>query len=186
MLKKLVFVGAVLLIASASFATTPKGKYTDGIYAWDVEEWDGNANIKAESWNWPAEYKYLDVCVIPVKMDIGFWVRIKGCKDCEIRLKQNEIRKYSGELTLTVQCNVPIDLKARFDKLSGLQASFNTDFAKVTPSHLDPTGGDIVVSVGIKDVDMGAWAGDVVGTKIQVGNVTISVRPSVDPKLAGV
>ncbi len=148
-----------------------------------MEEWDGHNNIKGESWNWPAEYKYQPVCVIPVKMDVGFWVRVKGCKDAVLKLHQDQIRKYSGEITLTIQCNVSIDLKVDFAKLSGMP--FNTDFAKITPSHLDPTGGDVVVSVGLKDVDMAGWKAEQVGTCIQVGNVTISVRPSVAPQLAG-
>jgi hypothetical protein len=182
MLKKMFLVGALLLVTSASYAALPpSGSYT-GV---DVEEWDGHNNIKGESWSWPAEYKYQPVCVIPVRMDVGFWVRVKGCKDAKIILKQNQIRKYSGEITLNIQTNVNIDLKADFAKLDGLSASFNTDWAKVTPSNLAAPGGDVVVSVGIKDVDMSKWASDAVGTCIQIGNVTISVRPAVTPQLAG-
>src|SRR5512138_804002 len=126
MLKKmLIAVGAMLVLASASYATVPVGS-ANGV---DVEEWDGNANIKGESWSWPAEYKYQAVCVIPVKMDVGFWVRIVGCKDCSIRLHQDAIRKYSGETTLTVKCNVAIDLAADFAKLSGMPVS--KDWCKV-------------------------------------------------------
>jgi hypothetical protein len=180
MLKKLVFVGAVLLITSASYAALPPSGSWTGV---DVEEWDGHNNIKGESWSWPAEYKYQPVCVIPVKMDVGFWVRVKGCKDAKIILKQNQIRKYSGEITLTIECNVAINLKVDFAKLTDMPVS--TDFCKITPSDLAAPGGDVVVSVGLKDVNMAGWASSAVGTCIQVGNVTISVRPAVTPQLAG-
>jgi hypothetical protein len=182
MLKKMFLVGAMLLVTSASYAALPPSGSFTGV---DVEEWDGHNNIKGESWSWPAEYKYQPVCVIPVRMDVGFWVRVRGCKDAKIIMKQTQIRRYSGEITLNVQCNVAIDLKVDFAKLSGLQASFGTDFARITPSNLAAPGGDVVVSVGIKDVDMASWASDAVGTCIQVGNVTISVRPAVTPQLAG-
>ncbi|MCL5282022.1 MAG: hypothetical protein M1376_19180 [Planctomycetes bacterium] len=180
MLKKFVFVSAVLLIASASYAALPPSSSYNGV---DVEEWDGNNNIKGESWSWPAEYKFQPVCVIPVKMDVGFWVRVVGCKDAVIKLHQDAIRKYSGEVTLTIKCNVAIDLAVDFAKLDGMPV--NKDWCKITPSSLQPTGGDVVVSVGLKDVDMGGWKAEQVGTCIQVGNVTIKVRPAVAPQLAG-
>lgn len=180
MLKKLVFVGAVLLIASATYATTP----TSGFTGVDVEEWDGNANIKGESWSWPAQYLYQPVCIIPVKMDIGFWIRIVGCKDAVIILHQDAIRDYSGSTVLTVKCNVSIDLKVDFAKLSD-NLPFNLRSASITPNHLDPPEGNVSVSVKLKDVNMANWASEAVGTCIEVGKVTVSVRPSVTPKLAG-
>jgi hypothetical protein len=181
MLKKLVFVSALLFVTSASYAALPPSGSWTGV---DVEEWDGHNNIKGESWSWPAEYKFQPVCVIPVKMDVGFWVRVRGCKDCVIRLKQTQIRRYSGEVTLTIQCNVSIDLAVEFSKLSGMPV--NTDFVRITPSSLAAPGGDVVVSVGLKDVDMAGWQSEQVGTLVHVGNVTIKVRPNVAPQLAGV
>jgi hypothetical protein len=62
----------------------------------------------------------------------------------------------------------------------------STHFCKVTPSHLDPSGGDVVVSVGLKDVDMAGWKSGEVGVLVHVGDVTLKVRPSVAPQLAGV
>ncbi len=181
MLKKLVFVGALLLITSASYAALPTSGFEQGKV--DVEEWDGNNNIKGESWNWPAEYKYQAVCVIPVKMDIGFWVRIVGCKDCVLRLRQDSIRKYSGTVTLTVKCNVSIDLAVDFTKLEGMPVS--KDYCTINPTSLQPTGGDVTVSLGLKDVDLAGFKSEAVGTLIQVGSVTIKVRPNVAPQLAG-
>jgi hypothetical protein len=180
MLKKSIFVGALLLVTSASYAALPPSGSFIGV---DVEEWDGNANIKGEASSWPAEFKFQPVCVIPVKMDVGFWIRVVDCKNAVIRLRQNEIRKYSGEVTLTIQCNVSIDLAVEFAKLPGMPVS--TDFARITPSNLAAPGGEVVVSVGLKDVDLAGFLAEAVGNLIQVGNVTLKVRPNVAPVLAG-
>jgi hypothetical protein len=179
MLKKLVFVGALLLITSASYAAVP----TSGFTGVDVEEWDGNANIKGESWSWPAEYKYMPVCVIPVKMDVGFWIRVLGCKDCVIKLHQDAIRTYSGNTTLTIQCNVNIQLKVSFSKNSGMPAMDNS--TSITPSSLAAPGGDVVVALTLSNVDIAGFKTGI-GTTIEVGKVTITVRPDVVPTLAGV
>jgi len=181
MLKKLVFIGALLLITNASYAALPTSGFDSSRV--HVEEWDGNANIKSESWNWPAEYKYQAVCRIPVKMDVGFWVRIVGCKDHVLKLRQDSIRKYSGTITVTVQCNVSIDLAVEFTKLSGMPVS--TDFVNINPTSLQPTGGDVTISLGLKDVDLAGFQSSAVGTMIEVGGVTIKVRPNVAPQLAG-
>ena len=183
MLKKLVFVGALLLISSAVYAAKPDtGGYDSSKVDW--EEWDGNANIKAESWNWPAEYKYQAVCKIPVKMDIGFWIRVVGCKDCVLKLHQDAIRKYSGSLDLQIQCNVNIQLAVDFTKNAGMP-TINKDWCTVTPSTLDPTGGTVVISLGVKDVDLKGFSGQQVGTCIEIGSVVLKVRPNVAPQLAG-
>ncbi len=182
MLKKLVFIGALLLLSGAVYAAKPDGGWDSSKVDW--EEWDGNANIKAESWNWPAEYKYQAVCKIPVKMDIGFWVRVKGCNDLVLKLHQDAIRKYSGSIEVGIECNVSIQLKVDWTKASGMP-TINKDFLTITPSTLDPTGGTVVISLGLKDVDLKGFTGSQVGTAIEVGSVTISVRPNVTPQLAG-
>jgi hypothetical protein len=181
MLGKSVFVGALLLVTSASYAALPPSGSFTGV---DVEEWDGNANIKGEAWSWPAEYKFQTVCVIPVKMDIGFWVRVEKCKDCLIKLKQVAIRKYSGSIDINVQCNVRIDLAVEFAALPNIPIA---DYgASVTPNQLEVPGGTITVTAWVNNFDITQSANLKVGTMIQVGNVTLKVRPAVAPQLAAV
>jgi hypothetical protein len=182
MLKKMVFIGAVLLVSSMTYAAQPDLSGNGPNVDW--EEWDGNANIKAESWNWPAEFKYQALCKIPVKMDIGFWIRVVGCKDAVLKLHQDAIRKYSGSIDLQVLCNVNIQLKASWSKKSGMP-TINQDFLNVTPSDLDAPGGTVTVALGLKDVDLSGFNSGQVGTCIEVGSVTISVRPRVAPALCG-
>ncbi len=181
MLKKmLVVIGAMLVLSSASYAAMPPAGSYSGV---DVEQWDGNNNIKGESWSWPAEYKFQPVCVIPVKMDIGFWVRIEGCKDCVIKMKQNAIRKYSGSIDLNVKCNVKIDLAVDF---ASVVDGINDAGASITPNQLDVPGGTVTVSAWVNNFDIANSAKLQVGTMIKVGEVTIKVRPAVAPQLAAV
>jgi len=182
MLKKIVFIGAVLFISGTVYAAQPDLSGNGSSVDW--EEWDGNANIKAESWNWPAEYKYQAICKIPVKMDIGFWIRVVGCKDCVLKLHQDAIRKYSGNLDLQIQCNVNIQLAVEWTKKAGMP-TINRDWCTVTPSSLDAPGGTVSISLGLKDVDLSGFQTGQVGTNIEVGSVTLKVRPNVTPMLAG-
>ena len=127
MLKKILFIVAVLALgAPATFArdymhntldpntgiptgstyfnTTPTTVGNDQPNVnW---EYDGNTSErKAESWNWPATYDWQDICVIPVKMDVGIWIKIVDAKNKELKLKQVEIHKYAGSVTIGVVTN---------------------------------------------------------------------------------
>lgn len=49
---------------------------------------------------WPTEYKQVDVCVIPVYIEVGWWIEIKDCQDLEIVLEQvkcSELQVVTGE-----------------------------------------------------------------------------------------
>jgi hypothetical protein len=184
MLKKMFFVGALLLAANAAYATTPGSGWDPGV---SVEQWDNNANIKGESWSWPAQYKFQPVCLIPVKMDIGFWVRVINCKDAVIKMTQNEIRKYSGSTKLTIKTNVSIDLAVDFVPLDDqkIKDALGDYGASVDPDHVDPPEAQITVSAWVNDFHIDKSGALSVGSLIQVGNVTLKVRPSVAPQLKG-
>jgi len=184
MLKKMFFVGAVLLIASASYAALPPAGSNTGT---DVQEWDGNNNIKGESWSWPAQYLFQPVCVIPVKMDIGFWVRVVGCKDAVIKMTQNAIRSYSGEVKLTIKTNVSIDLAVEFVPLDdqAIKDALDDYGASVDPDHVDPPEAIVTIGAHVNNFKIDKSGALSVGSCIQVGNVTLKVRPSVTPKLKG-
>ena len=180
MLKKMVFVAALLLVTGAVYAAKPGSGIDTSKVDW--EEWDGNANIKSEVWKWPAEYKFQAVCAIPVKMDVGFWIRVVGCKDLVMKLQQVEIRKYQGQIAdIEVKTNVNIQLKADFSLVSGFPGA--VDYKSVSPEFLDAPGGKITVKAGIKDVDLSKLTPT--ADCIDVGTLIISVRPNVTPTLAG-
>jgi hypothetical protein len=179
-MKKCVLVLAVALLSVGAYArdyVTPEGSTVD----W---EFDGNhSERKAESWNWPATYDYQDICVIPVKMDVGFWIKVVDCKKKELKLKQVEIHKYSGTVDVALQTNVNIQLSVSWSKASGVDLGGYGHSESVSPSTLDAPGGTVTISLTLKDVNLANLTGG--QNCLQVGTVTLKVRPNLKPVLAG-
>jgi hypothetical protein len=178
-MKKCVFIVAIALLSVGAYArdyVTPQGSTVD----WEYDGW--HSERKAESWNWPATYDYQDICVIPVRMDVGFWIKVVDCKDKKIDLKQVEIHKYAGSVDVAIQTNVSIQLSVSFSKASGMP-TINQDSLSVTPSTLDAPGGTVTIALKVKDVDLSAMQGG--QNCLQIGTVTLKVRPNVKPVLAG-
>jgi len=187
MLKKSVFVLTVALLTVGAYArdfVTPAGDTVD----W---EYDGsNSERKAESWNWPATYDMKDICVIPVRMDVGFWIKVNGCKDLKLDLKQVQIHKYSGSVDVSITCNVNIALSVSWSKSSDIDLGGYSSSASVSPSTLDAPGGTVTVSLTLSDVDLQSIVKSTRGVAagqncVQVGTITLRVRPNVKPALAG-
>jgi hypothetical protein len=205
MLKKSVFVLAlVAMMVPATFGRDylhADGSWTSSATTVSDQpavnwEYDGaNSERKAESWNWPATYDFQDICIIPVRMDVGFWIRVVGCKDLNLDLKQVEIHKYSGSVNVTIQCNVNISLQVAWAKdadisLNGDLMSYSNSVS-VSPSTLDAPGGTVTVSLTLSNVDVAGIVKNssrgVAGGQncVRVGQVTLRVRPNVKPVLAG-
>jgi hypothetical protein len=180
MFKKRLLVVTVVLLAGAGYArdyVTPPNSTVD----W---EFDGSSSErKADSWNWPATYDYQDICLIPVKMDVGFWIKVNNCKDLVLNLKQVEIHKYSGTLDVSIVTNVNIALSVSWSKLSSVNLGSYSSTVAVNPSTLDAPGGSVTISLTLSNVDLSNLLG---GIKcLQVGTVTLKVRPNLTPQLAG-
>jgi hypothetical protein len=180
MLKKSLFVMTVALLTVGAYGrdyVTPAGDTVD----W---EYDGNhSERKAESWNWPATYDMRDICTIPVRMDVGFWIKVVNCKDKKLNLKQVEIHKYSGSVDVDIQTNVNLVLGVYWSKKDGVDLGGYWADAGVSPGTLDAPGGKVTISLTLGDVNLSKLTG---GTNcITVGSVTLQVRPNVKPVLAG-
>jgi hypothetical protein len=181
MLKRSLFVAIVALFAGASYAST----YVTSTGASAVDwQYDGaSSEVKAESYNWPATYDYQDICVIPVKMDVGFWIKVSNAKDLVLKLKQVEIHKYSGSVDVAIVCNVNIQLSAAWTKTDGVNLGGSyTSSASVTPSTLAAPGGTVTVGLTLANVDLSNLQGG--QNCLQVGTITLRVRPNVTPQLA--
>jgi len=189
-MKKLLFVVAVLaMIVPASYARNYV--HSDGSIDGNAGnptnpdwEYDGsNSERKAESWNWPASYNSVPICVIPVRMDVGFWIKVNGCTDLKLNLKQVEIHKYSGTVDVTLVCNVNIKLGVSWSKDSSVNLGSYSSSVSVSPSSLNAPGGTATISLTLSSVDLSNLAG---GTNcLQVGTVTLNVTPNVTPCLCG-
>jgi len=187
MLKKVLFVVGVLMMATPAFASwtivhgafNPEAITSDRSVDW---ERDGdNIQRKAETWNWPASYDAIPICILNVRMEVGFWIRLDGCRNKNIDLKQVQIDKYQGRITCTAKANVATVWSAEFTKNDGIDLSYGVDYCLVDPSSLPgpTTGTPIVVKLGLKDVNLqnltpsnSCWV---------IGKVTVKVKPDVRP-----
>jgi hypothetical protein len=178
-MKKALFIVAVALISVGAYArdfVTPQGSTVD----W---EYDGsNSERKAESWNWPATYTAQPICVIPVKMDIGFWIKVNGCKDLVLKLKQVDIHTYKGTVDVSLVCNVNIKLSVSWSRDDSKLSSGDSS-TSVTPSSLAAPGGTVTVMLQLSNVDLSTLPGG--SNCVQVGTMTLKVAPDVTPALAG-
>jgi hypothetical protein len=182
-MKKLLFVVAVVaLLIPASYARDIL-KDANGNPLNPDWEYDGkDSERKAEAWNWPASYNAVEVCVIPVRMDVGFWIKVNGCKDLKLDLKQVSIHSYQGQVDVSINCNVNIKLSADWSKATGMPG-MDKDYLTVSPSTLDAPGGTVTIKLGLKNVDLQGLTGG--QNCVQVGTVTLKVTPNVTPQLAG-
>ena len=132
-------------------ATIPSFEPRDESVDWEDD--GNNSERKAVSWNWPATYTAQDICIIPVKQDIGFWIKVNSCKGMVLNLKQVQIHKYSGSVGVSLNCNVSIKLSVSFSKASGMP-TINQDYLNVNLSTLNAPGGTVNIALGVKDVDL--------------------------------
>ena len=181
--KSLIAIAVVALIA----ATAQAGQIFD--------EDDPDVSYK-EDGNWPYEYIEVDICTIPVYMDIGYYVSIEDCDKLKITLKQvscASIDEDDDDFPCYEGC-VRVDGKSDkeyFKARANFDAIFGADLDKFDdPEVLDKT--DIYWVDDLKTIDgdgdwhkltvcITAWKTDIYEAgpddKVKVGELTINVKP---------
>jgi hypothetical protein len=140
---------------------------------------------------WPFEYKALDLCVLPVKLEVGILVQVYKCHERKILLKQvdcKDIGKGGGDFPcyhdcdkVKVRTNFPIKLSLKKVKIGNIikdwKAYFNGD------STVPVTGNswkEIEICVDawktqLLNHDASGKAGD----WVHVGDIHLQVKPDV-------
>ena len=150
----------------------------------------GKGNIKVEGTSsafWPFEYQALDLCSMPVKMKIGYFVSVKECHKRKIELVQvdcEDMGRGSGDWPCYTDCdnvqittNFPIKVGVEFRDRSNIIDKYSA-YIKGDTSVLQP--GTTTISVCID-----AWkaklqnSGGQAGTWATVGRLVVTVKPSV-------
>jgi hypothetical protein len=183
-MKKCVFIMAIALLSVGVYGRDFITPSVDSGVGGGVEKEtaDGNCFYKGYAWEWPGHWTYdwAEIAKITVKMDIGFWIKIKDCEKLELKLKQDSIKVYSGSTTVTISTNTGIDIG--LDWASTPPFAGDKDTLTATPPSL-PKGNDqaVVIFLKLKNVDLSKYDG---GQKcVEVGKITIKVRPQVNPLL---
>jgi hypothetical protein len=141
---------------------------------------------------WPfVEYQAIDLCQIPVKMEVGIFVQVEECNKRKIILKQVDC----GDIGKSTQGDWPcykgcenVKIRSNFDIKLGLKK------AKIGPildkwdayydgdSTVDGASGWKTVTVCVKAWRAKLYEQEVLGEageKVDVGTVTITVKPNV-------
>ena len=150
---------------------------------------DGSDNVR-----WPWEYKALDVCVIPIKMQVGMYVQVIDCKKKKIVLKQVDCTDMSGVTEGAVGNKADTDYPCYhgctdFNVRANFEVKMGTSLEKVGDT-IDSwsayyKGGDVVPGDGefhnIK-VCVAAWKSKIYkaapGDEVDVGKLHITVKPN--------
>jgi hypothetical protein len=130
---------------------------------------------------WPVQFIALDICTIPILMDVGHFVQIEDCDDLEIILKQvtcsddDDFPCYEGCEDFNARANFPAVFDGRVDKNdSGIID--DTDVTFPNGNTIDP--GDfqaLKVCVTAKKAEL--WKATAPSDKTPVGNLVITVKP---------
>jgi hypothetical protein len=154
---------------------------------------DKNQGIKVDKMNmniyWPFEYKALDLCAIPVFMDVGVMVQVEKCNERKIVLKQVECgdigKNTQGDWPCYKDCE-DLKVRANINVKLGLTKAANdsgvldkwTAYFKDGKDTVDGLAGWTTVTVCVD-----AWRARLYeaapGDKIRVGTVTVTVKPNV-------
>lgn len=134
---------------------------------------------------WPVEYKALDLCVIPVKMSVGYFVQVEKCSERKIKLVQvncEDIDKGAGDWPCYSDCE-NVKIRANFEAKLGLKKNATSGVIKDWSAYFKD--GDTVDASGSWNtitVCVNAWKAKLYnespGMEINVGTVTITVKPN--------
>jgi len=150
-----------------------------------VQAGDAAVNPRKFDDNWPWTYTALEICQIPVYMDVGYFVKLIDCEKKEIILKQvpcADIGKGGGDFPCYYGC-VKFKIFANFEVKLG------------TVLYKDPIGvidgwsaaydNDIVPGDGAeheRQLCISAWKAKIwkvaPGDKVLVGEVAVTVKPN--------
>jgi hypothetical protein len=194
MIKKALLVIAVIAFAVPVIATTvDEETYPPfAVYSFSPDQSDDLA-IKVDgkqTVRWPFEYKWLEICRIPVKMKIGMYIKVKDCDDKKVVLVQKDctdaetVNKgagdwpcYYGCVTLQILANFKAQIRGQLVERT---AVINGDKWSVSSSG-SPIDGDgnyhdvtLCVKTWLTKIEKAA-AGD----EVNVAELSVQARPDV-------
>jgi hypothetical protein len=128
--------------------------------------------IKTHSW--PCTLTPLELTQIPVKMDVGYWVKVTN-QNASITLAQESIHVYSGCTDIKVKTNTAVTLSVSITKSGNVGGNYSAwiDGAASIPAMLEST---VKVCAKITDADLSGVAGGTTG--VQVASVKVMVVPT--------
>ena len=186
--RTLIAIAVVALLATSTQALGPDPHSpVDGDF--DEKHNSIKVNIVEMDIGWPFEYKALNLCVIPVYMNVGYFVQVHECTKRKIELRQvdcGDIGKKDEDWPCYLDCE-DVKIRANFEVKLGLELAKNDagdDIIKDWDKYYD--GADVVAGDGgwhTVSVCVKAWKAQLYkhnpGKKVQIGTLTVTVKPNV-------
>jgi hypothetical protein len=182
MVKKILFTIAVALLVTTANAGIVVTNHTAGDHA--AVKVEGHETL---NYDWPISWSYdsVNICTIPVKMEIGMYIKIIDCNKKEIWLRQvpcgdvgasdSHYPCYAGSVTVKAIANFNAKLGLSTSKDGSILDNLTCG---ITSGDVVPGDGnqhDVVISC--KSTKAKLWA-HAPGDKVNVGSVTITVKPN--------
>ena len=133
--------------------------------------------------DWPWTYKAIDLCTIPVYMDVGHYVQMKECHKRELIVKQitcpsgREFPCYSGCEEFEVRANFPAIFGGDLRNLDGMidkkEVWWKNDDNQISGS----TGGWEKLEVCVDFWKVQLWEAAGRDKKTKVADLVITVKP---------
>ncbi len=197
MVKKCIFALAVAaLLIPAAYGQTSNNP--DEIGPTPDPEGQPAGTIKRDG-DWPWTYKPINICTMPIYLEVGFFVQIKECHKRKIQLKQvdcPDIGKNDGDHfpcysdceQIEVRANFPAIFGGELTKLHNTDESTGTVLKDTKVYWLDDknqiegsTGGWEKLHVCVDAWKTEIWKVITSNKKIKVGELTINVKPPDGP-----
>lgn len=137
--------------------------------------------------DWPWTYKAIDLCTMPVYMDIGHFVQLKECNKRELKVKQvdcSSIGKGSGDFPcydgceeFEVRANFPAIFGGSFSDQSGGVVKEKSVYWKDDVNQINGGGDWEKLTVCMKFWKTEIWKASGPDDKTKIGELTINVKP---------
>ncbi|NQT00977.1 MAG: hypothetical protein HQ580_03045 [Planctomycetes bacterium] len=146
----------------------------------------GSPAIKKDG-DWPWTYKSINLCTMPVFMEVGHYVQLKDCQDRKIELVQVDCTGdrafpcYSDCETIEVRANFPAIFGATLAKDGPIITDYSIYWDGDDNQINGSTGDWETLKVCLDTWNTEIWKAATAVAKIQVGTLTINVKPPDGP-----
>jgi hypothetical protein len=180
MLKK-----CLIAIALTAFLAVTVQAAVEGVEL-DCGKW----GYKGHPYPWPVEYKKVEICRIPIWMEVGYYVEIDGCDEAEIMLEQvdcAEIGRSAGDWPCYYGCakvSIRTNFQAEIDgdvSHSGWDMDHKEKFNGVEPLVLAGDGAWHEVEACVQAYNVKLMGEHPAGTPEEIGYLKVQVKPTGSP-----
>jgi hypothetical protein len=182
LLKKCLFAIAVIALLAATSQAQVQGQPFEPIRP--------TFAFKGHPWPWPVEFKKVEICRIPIWMEVGFWVEVDGCEEAEILLVQTDCEEvgrsqddwpcYYGCTKVSIRTNFEASIDGDVSH-SGWDMSHKERFNGEEPLIIPGDGIWHEIEVCVIAYNFKLWKEAAAGIKEEIGFLKFRVKPTGSP-----